>query len=54
MIRNETRSDIDWNTLEDSSTLHRILWIQRFRAYIIPMTSNTLVYHRVGGLYLMD
>ena len=25
IMRNEARSDIDWRTLQDSSTLHKIL-----------------------------
>ena len=28
MICNKVNNDIDWRILEDSSTIHKILWIQ--------------------------
>ena len=50
MIRNKAKSDMDWNTLKNSPTLHRILWIQRLETY----NSYDFKCIIVGSLYPMD
>ena len=51
MISNNAKSDIDWRTLEDSPTMHKIQWIQRYRdiPFLLLLLHEYLII--VGGLY---
>ena len=51
-ISNKTKNDINWNTLEDSATLHMILWIQSFIPFLWLLSCHYLII--VGGLCPTD
>ena len=53
-ISNKEKSDIDWNTLKDNSTLHKILWIQSFRdiSFSLLLVDQYLII--VGDSYPID